>query len=137
MDGERAVKYLLVGLLSWLFVASLAAQDVSGALRGQVTDPSGAAIADATVIMAPVNGSPILVKSSAQGMYEFKSLAAGKYTLTVAANGFTLYENDTLTVAAQPLRLNVSLTIEVETQKVQVSDTASTIDVNPNSNAGA
>ena len=27
--------------------------------------------------------------------------------------------------------------IEVETQKVQVSDTAPTIDVNPNSNAGA
>ncbi|MGC2477028.1 MAG: carboxypeptidase regulatory-like domain-containing protein, partial [Candidatus Sulfotelmatobacter sp.] len=36
-----------------------------------------------------------------------------------------------------PLRLNVSLAIEVETQKVQVSDTAPTIDVNPNNNAGA
>src|SRR5208337_359815 len=67
----------------------------------------------------------------------FKALAAGKYMLTVVAPGFTTYENDNLVVADQPLRLNVPLTIEVQTQKVQVSDTAPTVDVNPSNNAGA
>src|SRR5246127_1462307 len=70
-------------------------------------------------------------------MYEFKSLPAGKYTLAVAATGFTLFENDNVVIADQPLRLNVAMTIEVETQKVQVSENAPTIDVNPNNNAGA
>src|SRR5690242_575510 len=115
---------------------SLFAQN-AGSLHGQVTDPSGAAIPNASVIMTPATGAPIVVQSGGQGQYEFKMLPAGKYTLTVAAQGFTLYENDNVVVADQPLRLNVTMTIEVETQKVQVSDTASTIDVNPSSNAGA
>ncbi len=109
----------------------------TGALRGQITDPSGAVIPSATVVMTPQNGSPISVQSNAQGFYEFKSLPAAKYSLTVVAQGFTLYENDSVTVADQALRLNVTMTIEVETQKVNVSDTAPTIDVNPTNNAGA
>ena len=113
------------------------AQSTTGALRGQVADPSGAAIPGATVIMTPATGSPIVIKSDGQGNYEFKSLPSGKYVLTVAAAGFTLYENDNVVVADQPLRLNVTMDIEVETQNVQVSDTAPTIDVNPNNNAGA
>ncbi len=40
-------------------------------------------------------------------------------------------------IADQPLRLNVAMAIEVETQKIQVSDTAPTVDVNPSNNAGA
>src|SRR5271170_6729864 len=84
----------------------------SGALRGQVTDPSGAAITGASVIMTPATGSPIVVQSNAQGLYEFKTLPAGKYTLTVAAPEFTLYENDSVVVADQPLRLNVAMAIE-------------------------
>jgi hypothetical protein len=123
--------------LFFLLLGTLWAQAPAGALRGQVTDPSGAAIAGATVVMTPATGSPVAVQSNPQGMYEFKSLAAGKYSLTVVAQGFTLYENDNVVIADQPLRLNVSMAIEVEQQKVQVSDTAPTVDVNPASNAGA
>src|SRR6478736_6467425 len=136
----KVVKYLHIVCIAVVVLAcavSVFAQQAPGALRGQVTDPSGAAISGASVIMTPANGAPIVIQSNAQGAYEFKSLPAGKYTLTVSANGFTLYENDNVVVADQPLRLNVKLEIEVETQKVQVSDTAPTIDVNPNSNAGA
>ena len=133
-------KYLPSVLILFVFVVSVLssfAQNTTGALRGEVADPSGAAIPGASVIMTPAAGSPIVVKSDAQGNYEFKNLVSGKYILTVAATGFTLYENDNVLVADQPLRLNVKLEIEVETQKVQVSDTAPTVDVNPNNNAGA
>jgi hypothetical protein len=133
----RAVKYAQIFFLLLVCSTASLAQAPAGALRGQVTDPSGAIIPGATVVMTPSTGAPIPTESNAQGMYEFKTLPPGKYSLTVAAAGFTLYENDNVVVANQPLRLNVSLTIEVETQKVQVSDTAPTIDVNPSSNAGA
>src|ERR1700733_1279995 len=49
----------------------------SGAIRGQVTDPSGAAITGATVVLTPATGSPIAVQTNAQGNYEFKTVAAG------------------------------------------------------------
>jgi len=137
MKVERCRCFLFVQLFFIVFVGGLLAQDATGALRGQVADPSGAAIPGASVIMTPAEGSPIVIKSDAQGNYEFKTLPPGKYVLTVAAAGFTLYENDNVEVTNQLLRLNVTMTIEVETQKVQVSDTAPTVDVNPNNNAGA
>jgi hypothetical protein len=109
----------------------------SGGLRGQVTDPSGAVISKADVALTPATGTPVSTQTDAQGMYEFKGLAPGEYTLDVVAQGFTLYENTKVEITGQPLRMNVSLEIEVQTQKVQVSDTAPTVDVNPASNAGA
>jgi hypothetical protein len=117
-----------------------AAPAASGVLRGQVTDPSGAAIAGASVVMTPaeVSSTPITTQTSGQGVYEFKGLAAGQYSLTVVAQGFALYENDKVVITVEkPLRLNVAMAIEVEQMKVQVSDTAPTVDVNPESNAGA
>jgi hypothetical protein len=137
MKVEKCAYCFVIVILLLLSASALLAQAASGILRGQVADPSGAAISGASVIMTPATGSPIVVQSNGQGMYEFKTLAPGKYILTVAAPGFTLFENDNVVIADQPLRLNIALAIEVEQQKVQVSDTAPTIDVNPSNNAGA
>jgi hypothetical protein len=133
-------------LLSLQLCATLAAsqttatQPAAGILRGQVTDPSGAAIANANVVMTPaaISSTSITTQSNGQGLYEFKGLPAGQYTLTVVAQGFAVYENDNVVITTeQPLRLNVAMAIQVEEQKVQVSDTAPTVDVNPANNAGA
>jgi Carboxypeptidase regulatory-like domain len=111
----------------------------AGVLRGTVMDPSGAAISGASVILTPsaVSANPITTKTDGTGAYEFKGLAPGQYSLSVVAQGFSVYENDNVVIGAQPLRLNISMQIEVEEQKVQVSDTAPTVDVNPENNAGA
>jgi hypothetical protein len=127
-----------ISLIAILLITGLAfSQTPSGVLRGQVTDPSGAAITNANVVMTPVTGSPVSTQTNAQGMFEFQNLALGKYTLNVVAQGFTLYQNDSVEIRDQPVRLNIQLSIEVPEQKVQVSDTAPTIDVYPSSNAGA
>src|SRR6202167_1915357 len=142
----RNCVYLALMVLSLPWCATLALsqtaapQAASGTLRGQVTDPSGAAIANASVIMTPaaISSSPIKTQTDGQGAYEFKGLAPGQYSLTVVAQGFALYENDNVVmIVTAPLRLNVAMNIEVEEQKVQVSDSAPTIDVNPENNAGA
>src|SRR6202035_1445700 len=113
-------------------------KDKSVVLRGQVTDPSGAAITNANVVITPVAGSPVTMQTNAQGIYEFKGLAPGKYTLNVIAQGFTTFENDSVVITQGGVQtFNVSLTIEVEEQKVEVSDSTPTVDVNPSNNAGA
>ena len=145
MNCRKYLCFALI-LLSLQLCANLAVsqtaatQPASGILRGQVTDPSGAAIANANVVMTPaaISSSPITTQANGQGFYEFKGLAAGQYTLTVVAQGFSVYENDNVIITTdQPLRLNVAMAIQVEEQKVQVSDTAPTVDVNPANNAGA
>src|SRR5712671_2912318 len=113
---------------------------VTGSLRGQVTDPSGAAIANAQVVLMPAAApsTPIKAQTDGQGQYEFNGVPGGQYTLNVIAQGFALFENDSVLIAAnQPLRLNVAMTIEVEQEKIQVSDSTPTLDVNPANNAGA
>jgi hypothetical protein len=136
-----ALIVLALQLCATLTLAQTAASQAgSGSLRGQVTDPSGAAIAHADVVLTPAATSAVLIKTQTdgQGMYEFKALAAGQYSLTVVAQGFAVYENDNVVVIdGQPLRLNVAMAIQVEEQKVQVSDTVPTVDVNPANNAGA
>ena len=136
-----ALIFLSLQLCATLAAAQTAASQAGpGILRGQVTDPSAAAIAKANVVMTPaaISSTPITTQTDGQGMYEFKGLAAGQYSLTVVAQGFAVYENDNVVITTdQPLRLNVPMTIEVEQEKVQVSDTVPTVDVNPANNAGA
>ena len=101
-------------------------QSGAGSLRGQVADPSGAAIANAQVILVPAAppSTPIKTQATGQGQYEFTSVPAGQYTLNVIAQGFAIYENDNVAITPnQAMRLNVAMSIEVEEQKVQVSDT--------------
>lgn len=115
-------------------------QTAAGNLHGQVSDPSGAAIPNAKVVLTPsaAGSTPIQTQANGQGQYEFKGLAPGQYTLNVVAQGFAVYENDNVAVPAnQALLLNVPMGIEVEQQKIQVEDTAPTIDVNPSNNAGS
>ena len=127
-------------LATMLGAAQTGATAPSGSLRGQVSDPSGAAIANANVVLAPASASAKAIKGQAndQGQYEFNGITPGRYTLNVSAQGFSLYQNTNVVITAgQPLRLNVEMTIEVEEEKVQVSDTVPTLDVNPANNAGA
>ncbi len=124
----------------FLFLAGLQlgfAQNPSGVVRGQVTDPSGAAVANATVALIPASGAPITATANGQGVFEVKA-PPGKYTADVTAPGFALYENTDVEIAAgQTQKLNVALAIEVQKQKIEVSDTAPTVQVAPESNASA
>jgi hypothetical protein len=80
-------------LLIFAVVASelLTAQTVinTGSLRGQITDPSGAAIPAAQVeLLEDATGTTARQLTKREGTFVFPALAIGQYSLTVSAPGF-------------------------------------------------
>ncbi len=132
--GLRAIAEL--GVVLAIMQAGVA-QSPMVTLRGQVTDPSGAAVTKAIVSLVPAVGPLMTISTNGQGMFEMKA-PPGKYTLDVRAPGFTLFEKSDVQLAAGQLqKLNVSLTIAVEKQRVEVSDQQPTVQANPAENASA
>src|SRR5579864_8955676 len=86
---------ILFAVLLVLLLASpaLHAQTAGGTLRGQVTDPSGSFITNATVIVTTPGGDAITATTNRDGIYEFKNLAPGKCGVKVIAEGFAAFES--------------------------------------------
>src|ERR1700680_1396445 len=124
---HRVAVSALVILAIAIVSASPASAQVSGAtLSGTITDPSGAAIANAKVsITNKATGITRNVTTDAAGFYSAPNLQPGDYEVTVAAQGFstTKESNITLTVGAEHA-LNVSLRIGESTQTVLVEAAA-------------
>ncbi|MGC1171492.1 MAG: carboxypeptidase regulatory-like domain-containing protein, partial [Candidatus Acidiferrales bacterium] len=109
-----------------------------GTIRGQVTDPSAAAVVGASVIVTTPDGKSLAATTNRDGVFELKGLTPGKYTVEVISKGFALYKNETVQVTAGQIQdLNISLTIEEEQQQVTVTEQAGAVDVSPTNNAGA
>jgi Carboxypeptidase regulatory-like domain/TonB dependent receptor len=135
----RTRSRLTITFLLALVSGSLAlAQNRGGSIRGQVKDPSGAAIVDATVLVTAPDGQTLTATTTHDGLYEVKGLAAGTYKVQVIAKGFAVFENDSVAVAeGQIQKLDATLLIETQQEKVVVTDEGATIDVAPENNAGS
>jgi hypothetical protein len=132
---------ILFGLFIFMGIfcasAGLRAQTLFGALHGQVTDPSGAVVTDAVVLLTMPSGESLDTTTNKEGWYEFKALATGRYTVKIVAPGFAAFTRENVEIAAGQVRgLNVALTIEEQKQKVEVNDSPTNLDVNPANNAG-
>jgi hypothetical protein len=124
--------------LAPILTSPLFAQTSSGTLRCQVNDPSGGAVTQATVLVTSATGQTQSVQGNRDGVYEFNALAPGKYTVKAIAKGFALYEQHEVEITAgQVQKLNISLQIEEEVQKITVSGEAPAVSVNPENNASA
>jgi hypothetical protein len=128
----------LAFILTPVFASPLFAQAASGTLRCQVNDPSGGVVTQATVLVTSEAGQTQAVKENKDGVYEFKGLAPGKYSVKVIAKGFALYEQAGIEVSAgQVQKLAIALQLEEEVQKITVSGEAPTVSVNPENNASS
>ena len=116
---------------------NLFAQTPSGGLSGVVTDPSGASIAKASMRLTNASGASLDATTNRDGVYEFKGLLPGTYTLKAVAKGFALFtQEDVQILDGQIQKLNIGLLIQVEEEKVEVTDNSARVDVDPSNNAG-
>jgi hypothetical protein len=117
----------------------LYAQTNAGSLHGTVTDPSGAAVVGADVLLTGPDGAAQSTKTGKDGTYAFRNLAAGKYSLKAQSKGFALYQVDDLEIAAgQSAKADVALSILVEQQNLNVTESgasAGALDISNDSNA--
>ena len=133
------MKVRSLAVLMFLLLASsfLLAQS-TGSIKGQVTDPTGAVVVDATVTAKSASGQVVTAATNKQGNYDIKGLPAGKYEITVLAKGFSKYNTSDLVVEAGKAQdLDISLEIAVAAEKVDVQDTNTQVAVDPSSNATA
>lgn len=124
---------MAIGLLSPLSQA----QAPGATLRGQVTDPSGAAIPGAAVTLSNAQGVVKTASTDEAGRYVLAGVAPGTYTLRVTSAGFEPYENASVELSARrPAILDVKLEVLGVKQELTVTDTPK-VDVEPTSNVGA
>jgi hypothetical protein len=111
--------FLVVSFLLFTSLPAVAAQTgTTGTVIGTVTDPSGAAIADATVVLHNKGTSSEAVqKTNSAGQYTFVNVSPGDYEISVKQSGFR-------SVSVPGIRVEVakSYTIDVKLDIGQVSD---------------
>ncbi len=118
------MKRAIVALLSLLCLCGELArsQEITGQIRGIVTDASGAVIANAMITITSVDRNQVLrtVETNSAGEYVAPFLPVGRYSVTVEFKGFKKFvKND--------IELNVSdrLTVDAALQTGALTETVS------------
>ncbi len=119
--------------------AQPAASRGSGTIRGQVSDPTGAVIPNASIVVMTTRGE-VAGKATSDGVgaYSVHGLAAGTYSVTATASGFADFEVPGVALAAGQTRtVNPAMKIQVEQQQVEVETENNTVNTSPENNANA
>lgn len=97
-------------------------QAVTGSLVGTVTDPSGAAVPGATIVVTDIGkGTTQSVQSNASGNYQVYRLVSDAYSVKITAPGFVVVEAQNVNVTAgSAAELNLTLQVAGSNQTVTV-----------------
>ena len=118
---------VLMGMVLFLGGGYLFAQN--GQISGQITDPQGKAVSNATVHVADTEGTVQRdTKTDASGSYSVANLAPGDYLVVIEVEGFETKTSDATTLTAgQTLTISLQLTaVKSVTTNVEVSGGGST-----------
>ena len=119
----RSAHLALVATL--LFSVSAVAQVDAGAVRGTLTDPSGAVVANAKVtLVSDTNGLSISTVSAADGTYTFGPVKIGSYTINVEAAGFKTATTHVVVNVQEQARADFKLVTGAITDTVEVTAVA-------------
>jgi len=104
--------------------AALWAQDTAQ-ITGAVTDPSGAAVANAQVVVTDVaRGTTRTATTNSSGGYLFSAMPIGKYDMAVTATGFKKYQAQGIVLdVGQKARNDVILAVGTTQETVNVEGT--------------
>lgn len=138
--GAESCKGDLMSLLRFFFLIFLAVgvEAQSAAIRGVVTDESGAVIPGATIVLNGRSGPGQTSKTGADGSYSFANLPAGEYTIQASAPQLVLLEPLTISLGSTPRVVDIVLNVFAEKEQVTVEETSRpTVSTEASANANA
>jgi hypothetical protein len=120
--SRKLVKLLSAAVLLPLGATPALPQSENGQISGQVTDPQGLAVANATLeIVNQDNSAKRETITDEAGRYAVPGLPSGRYRVVVQAQGFAAFLSADLTLASkQSLVFDVKLTVTQEKASVTV-----------------
>jgi hypothetical protein len=132
---------VVLGLVLGLSMAQTArADDVSGKIRGLMTDPAGAAVSGAEITATNVDtGISRTIKSGSTGEYEFLQLPApGNYSVSTQQKGFKSFRANAIHLELNQIYVfniqlevgSLSESIVVEANQAQVETTSMQLGLN-------
>ena len=128
-ESMRKNEFLIVVLAAVLLCTGIAvAQEAGASITGKITDPSGAAVVNATVTLRDVDrGSAFRTQSNEEGVYNLPRVPIGQYELRVEAGGF-----QTAVRPPFPLQLNQAAKVDIALAIGQVSQQMVVTEAAPN-----
>jgi hypothetical protein len=116
-------------LLFALFPALPAFAQYSSNVQGVVSDPAGAAINGASVVLRNLdNGVTATTTTSDSGNYRFSSLSPGNYALAAEAKGFRKTESNFALNTSETKGINLALPVASAQQAITVEVNAPLVD---------
>ena len=102
------------------------AQSDRGTITGTVVDPAAAVVPGAKIVVRNVdNGAVFETTTTGTGDYTLTSLPAGKYEVSVEANGFKKLTRENIAVeVAQTTRVDLAVQVGASTETITVSTEA-------------
>jgi hypothetical protein len=114
---------VLATTVAILLVNTVLGQGLTGSIYGNVTDPSGAAIANADITLTNVATSQVrTTKADGSGDFIFTQLLPGTFRLTISASGFRKYEQSDIVLTATER-------VDLQHISLQLGDVSQTVEV--------
>jgi hypothetical protein len=134
LPGTKTVgSFLLLSIWGAVFLVCSAISlraAANGSISGTLTDPSGAVVQDAQIILVNTSlKSEYKASSNDQGFYSFPALPVGHYDLSIEALGFRTQKKTNLAVDTDAaLKLDVALVVSQNSETVIVEATGAAVE---------
>ncbi len=123
VEKNRAARLLLMVVLLGISFARAIAQSNYGVIRGITSDPVGASVGGATVVLtATTTKIARTTVSNGSGEYVFNAVDPGDYSVTVTGSGFKKTEQSGLTVeTGNAVTLDIKLQVGATSESIEVT----------------
>ena len=129
--------FVLFVLMMLMVACSACLAADGGSVSGTVSDPSGAVIPGAVVLLQATDGSQRSSTAGEDGSYSFTGVAPGRYRIEIDAPGFKTYREDDIDIdAGTSFRVDVKLALASRAEAVEVTANPVELDLSSTQSGG-
>ncbi len=138
MHARTLASFAKLLLIVTFALTALHAQVVGGTLSGTITDPTGATLSNAQVLVHnDETGNERHLTTGLDGRYSAPSIPVGTYTITVQLDGFASQHRTGIPLTVgQSKQIDIQLTVNAVDQQISVEDTPAIVNLSTQQTSG-